>query len=446
MSFHCNEASRPGTASDSLVVMAAHSALPASAGRPSLDVTLKLYDPEVVQELLQRTEGIERDDYMRLALRIGVLALRLAGGQVDEKRLREEGERLVRDVQREMEDYLHPERGRLRVSMASFVEGDRSAVARTITEKLGETSPIFRLLDPKNSDGLKQQLARSVQEIVDAHAQGIKGQLSLDQPESALSRLKRTMEGQVQEMQKSQTAFHTEVREALEGLRSAKKANERGTVHGLEFEAALSEEVARLSQGFGDVAVAAGTTTGVIKNNKTGDIVVTLGAESAAPGVNIVWEAKQAGGVNLKMALDELDEARRNRQAQVGVFVFSAKSAPQGLEPFGRYNNDVVIVWDSEDPAQSLLVRAAYSLARALAMREKQQGADTAKALRAMDEAVQSVARQVEHLGDLKTWAETVQSSGKKIADRAAKMRDDLQVAVGKMDTQLAALRAGEEA
>ena len=426
--------------------MAAHSALPASAGRPSLDVTLKVYDPEVVHELLQRSEGAERDDYLRLALAVGVLALRLAGGQVDEKKLREEGERLVRDVQREMEDYLHPERGRLRASMASFVEGDRSVVARTITEKLGETSPIFRLLDPKNSDGLKEQLARSVQDIVDSHAQGIKGQLSLDQPESALSRLKRTMEGQVLEMQKSQTAFHTEVREALEGLRSTKKANERGTVHGLEFEAALAEEVARLAQGFGDISVATGTTTGLIKSNKTGDVVVTLGAESAAPGVNIVWEAKQAGGVSLRAALDELDEARKNRQAQVGVFVFSAKSAPSGLEPFGRYGSDVVIAWDSEDPAQGLLVRAAYSLARALAMREKQQGADTAKALRAMDKAVQSVARQVEHLEDLKKWAETARSSGDKIAKRVDSMREDLHTAVAEMDAQLATLRAGEEA
>ena len=412
--------------------------------RASHHVSLDVYDPEVVHELLQRSEGAERDDYLRLALRIGVLSLRLAGGQIDEKKLREEGDRLVRDVQREIEDYLHPEKGRLRASLAQFVEGDRSVLAQTIAGKIGESSPIFKMLDPRNSEGLKSQLAATVKDIVDAHAKGITGQLSLDEPASALSRLKRTLDGQVQEIHKNQSEFHAEVRETLSALQATRKANERGTVHGLEFEDALAAGVAALAQGHADIAEATGNSTGLIKNCKTGDVVVTLGPDSPAPGVKIVWEAKQAGGYTLRSALDEIAEARKNREAQVGIFVFSARHAPAALEPFARYDRDIVIVWDSEDPNSSLLIRAAYSLARALALREKKASADTAAALRLIDEAARGVARQAGYLDDLRRWAETVQSNGEKIAKRAAQMNTDLQKAVDTLDAQLITLRASE--
>ena len=424
--------------------MAAFSALPSTSSRVSQHISLDVYDPEVVHELLQRAEGPARDDYLRLALRIGVLSLRLAGGQVDEKKLREEGDRLVRDVQREIEDYLHPEKGRLRVSLSQFVEGDRSILARTIADKVGEASPIFKLLDPRNSEGLKSQLAATVKEIVDAHARGITGQLSLDEPASALSRLKRTLDTQVQEIHKNQSEFHTEVRETLAALQATRKANERGTVHGLEFEDALCASVAALAQGHADIAESVGSSTGLIKNCKTGDIVVTLGPDSPAPGVKIVWEAKQAGGISLRAALDEICEARKNREAQIGIFVFSARHALAALEPLARYDRDIVIVWDSEDPNSALLVRAAYSLARALAIREKKSSTDSDVALRAIDEAARAVARQAAYLDEMRIWAETVRRNGEKIADRAARMTSDLQTAVDTLDAQLTTLRASE--
>lgn len=407
-------------------------------------ITLDVSDAEVVHELVQRAEGPERDDYLRLALRIGVLSLRLAGGQIDEKKLREEGDRLVRDVQREIEDYLHPEKGRLRVSLSQYVEGDRSVLAQTIAAKIGENSPIFKMLDPRATDGLKSQLAVAVKEIVEAHARGITGQLSLDEPSSALSRLKRTLDERVGEMQRNQSEFQSEVRAKLEALQATRKANERGTVHGLEFEEALCTYVSQLAQAQSDIAEAVGNSTGLIRNCKTGDIVVTLGPDSPAPGVKIVWEAKQAGGYTLRNALDELDEARKNREAQVGIFVFSARYAPAALEPLARYDRDIVICWDCEDPNSTLFIRAAYSLARALALREKKSSADSAAALRIIDESARTVARQAAYLDEMRTWAETVKRNGEKISDRAARMSTDLQNAVDTLDAQLATLRSSE--
>jgi hypothetical protein len=65
----------------------------------SLPLELNVTDPEVVSELFAKKEGRERDDYALGALRLGVLALCQARGQIDSNTLKHEGERLLGDVQ-----------------------------------------------------------------------------------------------------------------------------------------------------------------------------------------------------------------------------------------------------------------------------------------------------------------------------------------------------------
>ena len=53
---------------------------------------------------------------------------------------------------------------------------------------------------------------------------------------------------------------------------------------------------------------------------------------------------RSEGGCFLRpdKALAEMETARQNRDAESGLFVFSKKTAPAGLEPLARYGNDVV--------------------------------------------------------------------------------------------------------
>src|SRR5258708_6258320 len=67
-----------------------------AAGR-SLVVTVEVTDPEVVLEL-RRHEGEDLERYLLTALRLGVLSLRAAGGQIDSGSLREAGTELVSQV------------------------------------------------------------------------------------------------------------------------------------------------------------------------------------------------------------------------------------------------------------------------------------------------------------------------------------------------------------
>ena len=71
----------------------------------SLSLELTVTDPEVITEFNAKQEGRERDEYALGALRLGVLALKQARGQIDAGTVRQEGERLLGDVQLALSDH-----------------------------------------------------------------------------------------------------------------------------------------------------------------------------------------------------------------------------------------------------------------------------------------------------------------------------------------------------
>src|ERR1039458_459985 len=64
----------------------------------SVLLNLVASDRETVAELIQRSDGRERDEYALAALRIGVLSLKHARGQIDADAVRREGEKLLKDL------------------------------------------------------------------------------------------------------------------------------------------------------------------------------------------------------------------------------------------------------------------------------------------------------------------------------------------------------------
>jgi hypothetical protein len=54
---------------------------------------------------------------------------------------------------------------------------------------------------------------------------------------------------------------------------------------------------------------------------------------------------------------------------------------PEGLESLERHGSDIVVVWDDENPASDMVVRIAYSLARALTVREQRADRESQAAI-----------------------------------------------------------------
>lgn len=500
--------------------------LPARPGagprQAGLTLRLEVIDAEVVAAL-EELDGPARDAFALKALRLGVLAIRSAGGQLDAEKIQKEGERMLAQVGQllaergasltaqlstELTRYLDPKTGTLPQKLSALTSSggelerllkahlgaDDSTLARSLTASLGATSPIFKMLSPTDATGLKVQLeqgvkvaleeqrkavvkefslddegsalSRLVKRVEDAQkqitkeftldneqsaltrmsrllketSQQIDKNLTLDDEGSALFRLKRELTQSLAELSKRNDAFQQEVKTTLEVLNARKAEAAKGTQHGLAFEAQLSQLLLREAQKLGDEHDPVGPNTGLIRNCKKGDVVTRLGRESPAPGVAVVWEAKESAGYSVKEALAEMDEARRNRGAQLGVFVFSAKSAPEGLAPFGRYGSDLVVVWDAEDSTTDVYLRAAYSVARALAVRQAQAEAGRDEALEAITRAANALGKHAAQLAQVKRSGETARSSAETIIETAVKLGADLEKQLGVVNDSIAAL------
>ena len=87
----------------------------------SIPLTLVVSDRETVAELLQRSDGREREEYASAALRIGVLSLKHARGQIDADAVRREGEKLLQDLK-------------------NALDGSRNEIHTNLTPRSGNTS------------------------------------------------------------------------------------------------------------------------------------------------------------------------------------------------------------------------------------------------------------------------------------------------------------------
>jgi len=412
-------------------------------------LALDVRDPEVVGELLRRPE-VERERYALQALRVGVLAIEAASGRIDAQAVGDAGAAVVAAMREalvghssqmivglsaELGRYFDPKSGAVPDRLRRFVApggelesllarhfaGDDSILARRLSDLVkGEFS-----LDRPGS-----VLAR-LSTTMDSNAEAIVREFDLNREDSALSRMRREMAAEVDRLLEQQTTFQREVAATLEGLRVRREERDRSPAKGLAFEAALGAWLASDAQAHGDVAEAVGQTPGAVRNCRVGDHVVTLGPDSPAAGARIAVEAKDDRKVDLKAALAELEVARKNRGAQLGLFVYSAKAAPEGLRPLARYGVDVVVVWDADDPATDVRLDAASSIVRALALRahaSAQAEDDTAARIEA---AVQAIEREVQRTEDVRRWAETIRSASEKILGEVrvgiARMRETVE-------------------
>jgi len=521
----------------------------------SMELVLTVSDPEIIAELYTRNEGRDRDEYALAALRLGVLALRQARGQLDANILKREGEQLLTTVKSALiehqsqiqqhvsgtlSEYFNPKDGRftervdrllkkdgeLETLLGRTLTGDQSDLQRVLTSLVGTDSPLFRLLSPEESNGLLSALreavnqellqqrqrvldefsldnktgamSRLVSELTDSNGRlrddmqekidlvvkefsldeensalsrlvrqveqaqkiissefsldndssalsrmkaqvestnsAISKHLTLDDETSALFRLKRELLDVLRTHEDRQRGFQEEVKVTLEKMQARKAAAARSTLHGLEFESQLFEFVNEESQRAGDIAVMTGNSVGAIKNCKKGDIVVEIGGEHSAAGAKIVLEAKEDASYNIRKALDEIDEARKNREAQSGLFVFSKRLAPEGLEPLSRHGNSIIALWDPEDRQTDLFVKLGISVAKALCTRQAREKESLAVDFSTLDHAILEINKQLSQIDEISGFSESIRNNSEKILER-------MRISRKKLDKQVAILQ-----
>jgi hypothetical protein len=341
------------------------------------------------------------------------------------------------------------ESGRLKGDLAGKIEDvvaefslDRpdSALSRLV-RKVEDTQ---RAVAEQFSLDVESSALSRMSNLLSEATNAINNNLTLDNEDAALARLRRELLEILKRHEDRASAFQSEVTTALGAMKARREEAARSTTHGREFESIAVEFVGREAGRSGDLAIATGSTTGAIRYCKIGDAVVELGPDSAAPGQKFVVEAKEDKSFDVNKARAEIETARKNRDASVGVFIFSRKTVPAGQEVLFRLGSDVFVIWNADDPNDDVMLKAAISLAKALCIREaKQRKAEDAD-FKMVDSSILAIETAAARLGSMKTWTETIKSNSIKLLEDIRKLSDSLETQVQNLRNAIEGLRQSE--
>ncbi len=483
----------------------------------TLTLHLNVNDPDVVSDLSKRPDGPDRDGYALACLRIGVLAMRQASGSLDAANLRNEGERLIGEVEKRLKDhssnvekqlqseltrYFDPttghfhervkdlvaEDGKLATLLSNHIGGDSSTLARQLAQSVGKDSDLMKYLDKDQQNGLIDTITRIAEERLSEQSKKVLSEFDLNEEDSALNRLIKNMKDieadidekfspdndngvikrlsnaleetrnqirkdltlddessalstlhaklqkQLTELAKGQAEFQTEVQKTLTEFVTRKKERDASSKGGDDFEADCERVLRESCTRLNDLYHATGNETGFIKNRKVGDHVQEIGPDQLGAGIKIVYESKRKNKYDVATALAELDVAKRNRGADVGVMVLAAsvvrnddKLASEYPRTIRRVGNDILVVWDNEDPESEFVLDCATTLAHALAARETAEPSKQAEIdWDQIDKDFESLNRQIEYLDKFIDWCGNILRDANKINERAEKMKKDV--------------------
>jgi hypothetical protein len=343
----------------------------------------------------------------------------------------EDGNTFIVALRSQVQQALHVQSETIAQEFSLDLPG--SALSRLVRELKDRHGDLERSLGERvasvvgefSLDNKDSALSRLVGRVEQAQGQ-ISEQFSLDNPESGLTRIVQRLD-RFEAAQKDRShEFEMRVNSLLERFVTRRDDARRSTLHGNDFEQRVGEQLQAWCTEAGDVIDAVGDTSGVIPRCKVGDFVATMGPDSSAPGASIVVEAKASGGCSLKSTLEEADTARRNRAASVCLFVHSAQTAPPGLPELHRWGHDIVVVWDADDAATDVRLKAAVLLAKALCLRANQHEEEEAASLSEMDVAIEAIRKQIAGFDEIRTSARTIVNGGDKILNRARLMEDEI--------------------
>jgi flagellin-like hook-associated protein FlgL len=427
-------------------------------GEKVLHLELEIADRDIVR-FLEQFDGEERRSKALEALKVGVIAIQSASPTLDtrivEEKFREvqaristEVEQFREDLREKLECYFRTdggavpalfeknfgEEGKISRILESWFGSEGGKLASLLDGRVGPESFLGRKMDPSNRDGLSSQVEKAVEDLLKQNSAQIRSAFSLDEEGSALSLLKRSLREEIEKLQNTIANHYAQITSALASERSRIAEAEKGTGKGRDFEEALYLPLTRMATALEDDPENVSNVKGLTNNDKVGDFVVKLGPCSRAPCRTIVFEAKKQQGYNMKRTIEELERARKNRGADIGIFVFCKGYEPPEAGDFCRTGNDFIVTVDEDmmEKGQRLLfLEAAYKVARTLIAartREEEESSIDPEFIRSEIESIQMALRNA---SDIRTKVGTIRNSADAIEKTMSAFEEKLETHLG---------------
>lgn len=329
-------------------------------------------------------------------------------------------------------------------AVARFLRTLRDELKGADEDRQKQLAAALAALDANDENSLLSRLVRETHRA----RQAVLAAINPDTPSSPMAILKASLTQLLQaqasaqlalakRQEDRQLAFEKEVLEALARIDTRRALDQKTTRGGLEFEEAVLAFIGAATQGAPCVFDITGATAGVGRCKK-GDAVVRFTDESAFAGARVVFEAKRDGTYSVPKALAELELARKNRAAAAGVFVLARSHANELFPRFARHGNNVLVVWDEQDPTTDAYLHAAILLGIGLVTRNRTAGnSEDIAALRDVESRIES---ELVRLEKMQKCSEAIRKNVDGISEEIRKARRALDLLLRKAQSTLGAL------
>lgn len=326
--------------------------------------------------------------------------------------------KLLRTLRKDLEDAQAQGGRQLQKAVAALDANDEtSAISRLMRETQAAQRQLVAALNPDDASSPIAAVGKTVKALLEAHGQ------------SQIQLLERQ-----QERQKELEVY---IRETIAKLEARKAADAKSPRGGIKFEEAV---LAFIGQTCGEAYLVEGIgeTTGRIAKCRRGDILIAFGQESAFAGCRVVVEAKHAMGYTAAKVLEEMEIARNNRDASVGLFVLSSAHAWPGAPEFIRYGSTILVQWDADDPSTDVNLKAA--VVASLFMATRRRDAVDPGDIKAMRDVEKRIHDELKRLRRMRDHNEKISSSSEDLRDELRKGERKLALLLDAAKATLTAL------
>lgn len=393
---------------------------------------LTLPDPGLAAWLGEQPEE-ERGTVVERALRIGLTALQSVGVTMNLDAVRSEFDRFA-EQSRAAND--RAAESLEQVLRTNFGDGD-GRLPRTLETFLGDRgklhSMVDELFDPKRRDSAIGRITTMLDAYFDGDASRLATLLDPTRMGSPLHQFRSEVAAGFKALEEKLVAI-----EAAGTARAGERA--KSAAKGGDFEELLEGMLGDIARGANDLLERTGTDAGDAGRSKKGDFVLTLDPGlTRGSELRVVIEAKDRKISGREMR-DELREARTNRDAAVGLVVFTPTHAPAGIAPFDVRSGDVYCVIDPAD-ADPAILEAGVRLARLLALaslREREAEVDAA----ALGEALTVIREQLETVRAMKVQLTSIGSTAGQVTAALDRMREGILAQIIRAERELVSVAA----
>jgi hypothetical protein len=390
---------------------------------------LALVDPSLAAWLAAQP----MDDHALLAeraLKIGLSALQSVGVTINLDAVRAEFDRFADHSRAANEKAAQALEQVLRTN---FGDGD-GRLPRTLEAFLGDRgklrSMVDELFDPKRQDSAVGRIATMLGHYFDGDGSRLAQLLDPTRMNSPLHQFRTEVDAGFKALHEKLVAL-----EAAQAARAGERA--KSAAKGADFEGLLEDLLGDIARGGNDLLERTGTDAGDAGRSKKGDFVLTIDPDLARGcELRIVVEAKDRKVSGREMR-EELRAAKANRDAAVGLVVFTPAHAPAGIAPFDVRAGDVYAVLDPADPDPATL-HAAVRLARLLAIttvRESEAEVDVA----AVQEALDAIRQALDTVRGLKVQLTSIGTTSTNVSAALDKLREAILAWLVRAEKELAA-------